>query len=119
MKRLIKSLFLFSLISLSLSQTIFSHNYNKTPQAKLDVNICPNNSRKTNLSCGCSIKSIRQILTYSELFSTPTECFQEAFQNEKPAIIFESYWLYEFPEFREYIKTLHDYKEHIQGIHKK
>ena len=120
MRQLVKQLlFYFLSLIFLLPHTLSCYNYNKAPQVKLDVALYPNNSRKINLSHGYSIRSARQTSTYFILFRTPAEWFQVSFQNEKPAIILENYWLYEFPGFRKFIKTFPDYEEHIQKIHKK
>ncbi len=117
MKQLIKQLLFYflSLISISLPQTLSSYSYAKIKFNFFDYS---NKSILEQIRRGSS-SSIRSARTYSILFRAPTECFQEALKNEKPAKIFERYWLYEFPGFIEFIKTLSGYEEHIQEIHKK
>jgi GTP1/Obg family GTP-binding protein len=44
--------------------------------------------------------------------------FKEFFQYTKSKEILNQYKLYEFKEFRRYIKAVPGYKEHIQEIHK-
>jgi len=118
-------LFLLYFFILLFPPALFSYDYGESPTAKVTLTNQAHNSSKPRLSFGIVIKPVEQTSTYSEQSNispdwsnTSAENFQEYFQDIKPAKILNNYELYPLAEFRAFIKTLLDYKKHIQKKHK-
>ena len=127
MRQLIKRLLFYFLLlnSISLPQVLasrscsetkpFSHPYYGISQAELNFSDSLNNSR-TKVKVRVRYPSYRPFES-SHQTHAPAKYFQKHFQDIKPAKILTYFNYYEFLGFREFIKTLPGYKEHIEVAH--